>query len=87
MLSRGGLLSPGIFYAALLVKETDARDIVARLRAGGVAAALDSELEGWWPGCPPSAVRPLGDGRETVLVRDLNGALLRIVPSPVAVVV
>jgi hypothetical protein len=81
ILSVGGKLVPGILYAALLVSETDARDIHARLRAGGASAALDSDLEGWWEGCPPSAVRPLDGGRQSVVVRDLCGTLIRIVPS------
>jgi len=61
--------------------QTDAAAILARLLANGVAAALDSELGGWWEGCPASSVAPLRDGRASVMVRDLNGTLLRLVPS------
>ena len=80
VLSQGGRLAPGILFAALLVAETDVHDILARLRANGVAAVLDSELEGWWEGCPPSAVC-WDPERPTVILRDLCGTIMRIVPS------
>ena len=72
-----GALVPGILYAAFEVDE-DAPTTLARLRAAGADAALDSELP--FGGLTRSAVLPLAGG-PTVLVRDLCGNFLRLVPA------
>lgn len=79
--SAEGVLKPGILYAAFSMDEPDARAALARLRANGVDAVLDCELEGCaWGGFPAAAVKVV-PGAPTVLLRDLNGNLVRLVPS------
>jgi len=78
----GGSLKPGILYAAFSIAESDAAAACERLRANGVDAVLDSHLEGnAWGGFPASAVL-VTHGKATCLLRDLNGTVLRLVPSP-----
>jgi catechol 2,3-dioxygenase-like lactoylglutathione lyase family enzyme len=81
----GGVLKPGILYAAFTMDERDASAACERLRANGVDAVLDSQLGGGdegaaWGGFPASAVKET-PGHPTVMVRDLNGTVLRLVPS------
>jgi hypothetical protein len=61
--------------------ETSAHAACERLRANGVDALLDTELlEKEWGGFPARAVHIDAD-RPTVMVRDLNGNVWRLVPS------
>ena len=80
----GGVVKPGILYAAFTVDEHCAAAACERLRANGVDAVLDSQLGGvegpTWSEFPASAVR-VTPGHPTVMVRDLNGTVLRLVPS------
>ena len=79
----GGVLKPGILYAAYTIDEPDAAAACERLRANGVDAVMDTKLgekSKSWADFPPSAVL-VTPGKPTVLVRDLNGTVLRLVPS------
>lgn len=77
----GGVLRPGILYAAFAIAERDAMAVAGRLRAAGVDAILDTELASApWGDLPAKAVRVL-PGAPTVLLRDLDGNLLRLVMS------
>lgn len=79
--SAAGVLKPGILFAAFSIDETDVRAALERLRANGVDAVLDTELKGCeWGGFPASAVKVQADA-PTILMRDLNGNLVRLVPS------
>ena len=78
----GGAVKPGILYAAFSIEETDAAAVLARLQANGADARLDTQLAGWCD-LPPDAVR-LAGGAPTIMLRDLNGNFVRLVPSPAA---
>jgi hypothetical protein len=78
ILVNGGL-RPGILYAAFSIAERDAEAAASALVAVGVDAVLDTKLALGWKDFPADAVRALD--RPTVLVRDLNGTILRLVPS------
>jgi len=81
VLVEAGGLRAGILYAAFSISES-AEAALAALRANGVDCILDSELAGGaaWGDFPPSAIRLLAGG--SVLVRDLNGNIVRLVPPP-----
>lgn len=55
----GGVVRPGILYAAFAVAEADAADAAARLRAAGGDAALDVDVAAGaaWGGFPADVVR------------------------------
>ena len=78
-----GVIKPGILYAAFAIAEADAAATLERLRANGAECCLDAELRGWRGGLPPSAVR-VQAGAPTLLLRDLDGNFVRLVPSPAA---
>lgn len=82
-LLEGGVIRPGILYTGYEIAET-AEVAIRRLRAAGVDAILDAELFAAepvrWGGFPVAAVQPLASG-PTVLLRDLNGSVIRLVPS------
>jgi len=72
----GGLL-PGILYAGFAIAES-ADEALARLRAAGADAALDSDLPaGWERSLPPAANARLAGG-PSIVVRDLCGSLIRL---------
>lgn len=73
----GGRVLPGILYASFAVDATDAATLLDRLRAAGVVAALDSDAAAI--GVPPHIIAPIQV--PTVLLRDLCGTLLRLVPT------
>ena len=80
LVGAGWKLSPGILYAALTIADTDAAAACAKLRESGVTAVVDTEMGASWCNLPRSAV-PLFDDVPTVLVRDLNGTFVRLVPT------
>jgi len=87
VLLAGGRVRPGILYPAFAIAEGDAAAVAARLREGGVDAAVDADLlaGGAWGDFPAAALRAL-EGGPTVLVRDLNGSVIRLVPTAAAAV-
>ena len=76
LVKEGGVLVPGILYPAFEIAEPAAAAL-ERLRAAGACAALDSELP--WQGLTRAHVLALPSG-PTVLLRDLNGNFIRLVP-------
>jgi phosphoribosylpyrophosphate synthetase len=93
LVSSEGALRPGIIYAAFAIsRESDSESSsesasaaelsCKRLRAAGADAILDTDLHAGasWAGFPASAVCLLESG-PTVLVRDLNGTIVRLVPQ------
>ena len=86
ILCEGGVLKPGILYAGFAIDEPDVAAAAQRLRAAGAVCCLDSEL-GTAAGAaavgalPAGVVRALEGGPTTLLLRDLNGNLLRLVPA------
>ena len=75
-----GLL-PGIAYAAFAISETSAVDVVQRLVGAGVDAKLDVDVAAnGWGNFPRDALRVRPDA-PTVLVRDLCGTIVRLVPT------
>jgi catechol 2,3-dioxygenase-like lactoylglutathione lyase family enzyme len=83
LFAAGGRTKPGILYAAFSIVETDARAVLDRLRANGADAVLDCDVSRApaWAAFPTGAVRVVQD-HPTVLLRDLNGTVLRLVPAP-----
>lgn len=76
----GGRLSPGIIYVGYTIAE-DPTVAVSALRAEGVDAILDTDLESHkWGEFLPWVVR-VNPVRPTVMVRDLNGNITRLVPE------
>lgn len=78
-LYEGGAVRAGILYVAYEIAE-DAATAVAALRAVGADAVLASEVAGAWPAFAASTVLPHADAAATVLLRDLNGTIVRLVP-------
>lgn len=82
ILFSGGATKPGILYPAFEIPDSDAASVRDRLRAINVEAVLDTEL-GAASWVPAAAVR-LFAGGPTVLVRDMDGNIVRLVPADVA---
>lgn len=80
VLCKDGVLRPGILYVAFAIAELDAPKVCAILRAAGVDALLDTDLPMGWGDFPASAVR-VDAAAPTVMVRDLDGNIVRLVPS------
>ena len=75
----GGVVRTGILYVAYTIAE-DAHTALAALRVAGADAALDSDLLTGWGNFPSHIIKPLPSG-PTVMLRDLNGNIIRLVPS------
>ena len=78
MLVDGGLRA-GILYAAFAIPQA-AAEAYAALHAAGVDCVLDGALAAGeaWGSFPASAVR-VTEGAPSVLLRDLNGTIIRLV--------
>lgn len=79
ILFAGGLLRPGIIYPTFEIEE-DVLIALSNLQTNGIDAILDTELKSGspWGEFPSSAVR-LFDTKSTLLVRDLNGNIIRLI--------
>lgn len=81
VLFTGGILRPGIIYAAFQIDSSDVAASFAALQSAGVDAILDTSLADQpWGDFPRGAVA-VDAAKPTILLRDLNGTVIRLVPS------